>query len=42
MGALKESDRAVVRNEVAGFAKEYVGDRGLRVPHDFLLAYGKK
>jgi len=40
--ALKESDRAVVRNEVAGFAKEYIGECGLRVPHDFLLAYGKK
>ncbi len=40
--ALKESDRAVVRNEVAGFAKEYIGESGLRVPHDFLLAYGKK
>jgi len=40
--ALKNSDRKAVKNEVAQFASEYVGESGLKVPHDFLLAYGKK
>ena len=40
--ALKGSDRSVVKNEVAEFAEKYIGESGLRVPHDFLLAYGRK
>jgi len=40
--ALPDSSREVVRNEVAGFANKYIGENGLMVPHDFLLAYGTK
>ncbi len=36
--AMKDS----VRDEVGRFAREFVNDSGLHVPHEYLLAYGEK
>lgn len=40
--ALPASEKDSVRNEIAEFASKYIGENGLMVPHDFLLAYGSK
>jgi len=40
--ALPKEDRATIRDEIAQFARDYIGPNGLRVPHQYLLATGVK
>jgi len=40
--ALPEADHASLTNEIASFAEEYITDDGLKVPHEYVLVYGKK
>lgn len=40
--ALPDQERDDVRDEVARFARDFHGDNGLVIPHEFLLAYGSK
>ena len=40
--ALADSDRDAVRDEIAGLAKEYLGENGLLIPHEYLLAVAVK
>ena len=39
---LPENQRGVIRNEIAALARTYIGENGLVVPHEFLLAAGTK
>lgn len=38
--ALPEGGRREVRDEVAAFAREFHGEGGLAIPHEYLLAFG--
>ena len=40
--SLPVTEHEKVKNEVAGFADEYVSDSGLKVPHEYILVYGQK
>jgi ubiquinone/menaquinone biosynthesis C-methylase UbiE len=40
--ALPEGERDNVRDEVARFARDFHGDNGLVIPHEYLLASGNK
>jgi ubiquinone/menaquinone biosynthesis C-methylase UbiE len=40
--ALASSEREAIRDEVGAFARNFVTDHGLRIPHDFLLGKGIK
>lgn len=40
--AIADSEKASIRDEVSGFASEFVQDGKLVVPHEYLLAYGVK
>ncbi len=40
--ALPEGERDNVRDEVARFARDFQGENGLRIPHEYILAYGTK
>ena len=40
--ALPPAERGKIRNEISQFAREFTGDHGLRVPHEYLLAWGNK
>lgn len=40
--ALPESERNNVRDEVARFARDFQGENGLMIPHEYILAYGTK
>jgi hypothetical protein len=40
--ALPPEERAKIRDEVAPFARDFVHDGMLRVPHEYLLAAGNK
>jgi ubiquinone/menaquinone biosynthesis C-methylase UbiE len=40
--ALPEQDRRTIRDEVAPFARDFQGEHGLAIPHDFLMATGVK
>lgn len=40
--ALSEAEHVNVTNEIAAFANEYITDTGLKVPHEYLLVYGRK
>ena len=40
--ALPENQRNEVRDEVARFARDFQGENGLVIPHEFLVAYGTK
>ena len=39
---LPENQHSVIRNEIAALARTYIGENGLLVPHEFLLATGTK
>ncbi|MDH3327056.1 MAG: class I SAM-dependent methyltransferase [Gammaproteobacteria bacterium] len=40
--ALAESEHASVRNEISEFADEFSTESGMKVPHEYLLVYGRK
>jgi len=40
--ALPEEDRRTIRDEVALFARDFQGEHGLAIPHDYLIATGVK
>ena len=40
--ALPADRREEVRDEVGRFAMEFIREDGLRIPHEYLLAYGVK
>ncbi len=40
--ALPEAERGAIRDEVARFAKDFISDRGLVIPHEYLLAVATK
>ena len=42
LDALPDSEHAGVRNEIAEYAEKFITDDGLKVPHEYLLVYGKK
>lgn len=39
---LSEDQRHLIRDEVGAFARDFIKDGQLVIPHDFLLAYGNK
>jgi ubiquinone/menaquinone biosynthesis C-methylase UbiE len=40
--ALPPGERDNIRNEIGQLAREFAGEHGLRVPHNYLLAWGNK
>ncbi len=40
--ALPDNERNSVRDEVARFARDFQGENGLVIPHEFLVAFGTK
>ena len=40
--ALPQDARASIRDEIAVYANAYQSDHGLKVPHDYLVAYGTR
>lgn len=40
--ALPESERIAVRDEIAGYARDFQSERGLIIPHEYLLVTGAR
>jgi SAM-dependent methyltransferase len=40
--ALPETERKNIRDEVGAFARDFITEDGLKIPHEYLLVYGFK